>query len=87
MLEVIHAMVREAQRQEREVVVLDSPTVVGIGRQMQHNAAESKGLFRRLIKEGYVRLRSPLEDIEATGELRAEVEYLTDRGLELIGEI
>ena len=87
MLEVIHAMVMEAQRQERELVVLDSSTVVGIGRQMRHNAAESRGLFRRLIEEGYIRLRSPLEDIEATGELRAEVEYLTDRGLEIIGEI
>ncbi len=87
MLEVIHAMVMEAQRQEREFVVLDSSTVVGIGRQMRHNAAESRGLFRRLIEKGYVRLRSPLKDIEATGELRAEVEYLTDRGLKIIGEI
>lgn len=87
MLEVIHAMVMEAQRQERELVVLDSSTVVGIGRQMRYNAAESRRLFRRLIEEGYIRLRSPLKDIEATGELRAEVEYLTDRGLEIIGEI
>jgi hypothetical protein len=87
MLEAIHAMVMEAQRQEREFVVLDSPTVVAIGAQMRRNKAESKGLFKRLINEGYVRLRTPLEEINETGALSAEVEYLTDRGLEEIGEI
>ena len=80
-------MVMEAQRQEREFVVLDSPTVVAIGAQMRRNEAESKGLFKRLINEGYVRLRTPLEEINKTGALSAEVEYLTDRGLEEIGEI
>jgi hypothetical protein len=87
MLEAIHAMVMEAQRQEREFVVLDSPTVVAIGTQMRRNEAESKGLFKRLINEGYVRSRTPLEEINEIGALSAEVEYLTDRGLEEIGEI
>jgi hypothetical protein len=87
MLEAIHRIMVEAQGRGRDFVVLDSPSVAGIGSQMQLNAAESRGLFKRLIEEGYVRVRNPLQTDEDRGDLHAEVEYLTDRGLEEIGEI
>jgi hypothetical protein len=87
MLEAIHAMVVEAQERGHDAVIVDSPTVTGLGRQIQLDAAESRGLFKRLVEEGYIRLRRPLQADTSSEDLRAEVEYLTDRGLEEIGEI
>lgn len=87
MLEGVHAGVKESQRQGRESVIFNSTNIAGLGAQMHLNAAESKGLFKRLVQEGYVRLRIPLEEDMELGDLRAEVEYLTDRGLGVIGEL
>lgn len=87
MLEGVHAVVNEAQRQGCESVVFNSANIVGLGAQMHLNAAESKGLFKRLVQEGYVRLRIPLDEDVELDDLRAEVEYLTDRGLRVIGEL
>jgi len=87
MLEGVHAAVTEAQRQGRGSVAFDSALIAGIGTGMRLNATESRGLFKRLVKGNYVSLIGPLEDDMESGELRAEVEYLTDEGLREIGEL
>lgn len=87
MLEGIHAVVAEAQRQGRGVVAFDSTVIAGIGKGIGLNATEARGLFKRLVKGNYVTLTGPLEDDAGSGELRAEVEYLSDEGLREIGEL
>ena len=87
MLEGVHAAVTEAQRQGRGSVSFDSALIAGIATGMKLNATESRGLFKRLVKGNYVSLIGPLEDDAESGELRAEVEYLTDEGLREIGEL
>ena len=87
MLEGVHAAVTEAQRQGRGSVALDSALIAGIGTGMMLNATESRGLFKRLVEGDYVSLIGPLENDTGSGELRAEVEYLTDEGLREIGEL
>lgn len=87
MLERLHAMIREAQNQERETVVFDSAIVVDIGTSMELNAVESKGLFKRLVQGNYLRLHDSLGDHLDSDELHVEVEYLTDKGLREIGEL
>ena len=87
MLEGVHAAVTEAQRQGRGSVAFDSALIAGIGTGMRLNATESRGLFKRLVEGEYVSLIGPLEFDTGSGELRAEVEYLTDKGLREIGEL
>ncbi len=87
MLEGIHVAVEEAQRRGRPSVVFDPTAIAGIGEPMGLNPAESDGLFRRLIEGGYLRLRDARQDPQETEGPRAEVEYLSDRGLKEIGEL
>lgn len=87
MLQALHGRVRENQRSGGRYLVLNQVVTAEVGAETGLNATESEGLFRRLVHEGYVRLRRPPEPEPLPEEPWAEIEYLTDRGLREIGEI